>query len=63
MRRIITVAALGVAAAASVWIFLAVDSNSHSVSDTIYGAAGPIGLLWLVSLAVVFVLRRTMTDP
>jgi hypothetical protein len=63
MRRILTVAALGVAAAASVWIFLAVDSNSHSVSDTIYGAAGPIGLLWLVSLAVVFVLRRTMTDP
>jgi hypothetical protein len=63
MRRILTVAALGVAAAASVWIFLAVDSRSHSVSDTLYGAAVPIGLVWLVALAVVFVLRRTMTDP
>jgi hypothetical protein len=63
MRRILTMAALGVAAAASVWIFLAVDSNSHSVSDTFYGAAAPIGLGWLVAMAVVFVLRRTMTDP
>jgi MYXO-CTERM domain-containing protein len=40
-----------------------VDSNSHSVSGTVYGAAAPIGLVWLVALAVVFVLRRTMTDP
>jgi hypothetical protein len=63
MRRILTVAALGVAAAASVWIFLAVDGTSHSVSDTVYGAAAPIGLVWLFALAVVFVLRRTMTDP
>ena len=63
MRRILTMAALGVAAAASVWVFLAVDSNSHSVSDTFYGAAVPIGLVWLVAITVGFVLRRTMTDP
>jgi hypothetical protein len=63
MRRILTVAAFGIAAAASVWIRLAVDSTSHSVSDTVYGAAAPIGLAWLVALAVVLVLRRTMSDP
>jgi hypothetical protein len=63
MRRALTVAVVAFAAAASVWIFLAVDGTSHSVSDTFYGAAVPIGLVWLVALAVVFVLRRTMTDP
>jgi hypothetical protein len=63
MRRALRVAALVIAAAASVWIFLAVDRTSHSLSDTFYGAAVPIGLVWLVALAVVFVLRRTMTDP
>jgi len=55
--------ALGVAAAASVWIFLAVDSGSHSVSDTLYGSVVPIGLVWLAALAVILVLRRTMADP
>ncbi|MDP9270499.1 MAG: hypothetical protein M3P14_05930 [Chloroflexota bacterium] len=55
--------ALGVAAVASVWIFLAVDSGSHSVSDTLYGSVVPIGLIWLAALAVVLVLGRTMADP
>jgi hypothetical protein len=63
MHRILMLAALAIAAAVSVWIFLAVDRTSHSVSDTFYGAAVPIGLLWLVAITVVFVLRRTMTDP
>ena len=63
MHRILTVTVVGLAAAASVWIFLSVDSRSHSVSDTLYGAAVPIGLAWLIALAVVFVLRRTMTGP
>lgn len=53
--------ALGVAA--SIWIILAVDAGSHSVSDTLYGAAVPIGLVWLAALAVVVIARRTMTSP
>jgi hypothetical protein len=53
---------LVVAAAASVWVFVAVDSPSHSVSDTLYGTAVPIGLVWLVAVAVVLVLRRTMPN-
>jgi peptidoglycan/LPS O-acetylase OafA/YrhL len=54
---------LGVAVAASVWVFLAVDSGSHSISDTLYGSVVPIGLVWLAALAVVLVLGRTMADP
>ncbi|TMB55797.1 MAG: hypothetical protein E6J47_06240 [Chloroflexi bacterium] len=63
MRRLLIGATLGVAAIASVWIFLTVDSTSHSVSDTFYGAAVPIGLIWLVAGAVIFTLRRTMASP
>ncbi|MDP9250346.1 MAG: hypothetical protein M3O78_03130 [Chloroflexota bacterium] len=63
MRRTLITSALTVAAAASVWIFLAVDRTSHSVSDTFYGAVVPIGLVWLVAVAVVLVLRRTMPNP
>jgi hypothetical protein len=51
------------AAAASVWVFLAVDHSSHSVSDTFYGAAAPIGLVWLIALAVIALVRRTMPNP
>ena len=60
MRRALITSALVVAAAASVWIFLAVDRASHSVSDTFYGAAVPIGLVWLAALGVILMLRRTM---
>jgi hypothetical protein len=63
MRTVLSVAVFGFAAGASAWIFLTVDSRSHSVSDTLYEAAVPIGLVWLLALAVVFVLRRTMTRP
>ena len=63
MRRSLVTSTLVVAAAASAWIFLAVDRTSHSVSDTFYGAAVPIGLVWLVAVAVLLVLRRTMRNP
>jgi hypothetical protein len=63
MRRALITSTLVVAAGASAWVFLAVDRTSHSVSDTFYGAAFPIGLLWLVALAAVLVLRRTMPNP
>lgn len=55
--------AIGAASALSVWIFVSADSSSHSVSDTFYASVVPIGLVWLAALAVVAVLRRTMTDP
>jgi hypothetical protein len=35
-----------------------VDSSSHSVSDTLYGAAVPVLLMWLVISAVLVLLRR-----
>jgi len=60
MRRALITSALVVAAVASVWIFLAVDRTSHSVSDTFYEAAIPIGLVWLAALGVILVLRRTI---
>ena len=37
MRRALITSTLVVTAAASVWVFVAVDSTSHSVSDTFYG--------------------------
>ncbi len=57
------VATVALAVAASIWIFLTVDAGSHSVSDTLYGAVVPIGLVWLAALAVVVIARRTMTSP
>jgi hypothetical protein len=63
MRRALITSTVLIAAAASGWLFLAVDRTSHSVSDTFYGAAVPIGLVWLVAVAVVLVLRRTMPNP
>ena len=63
VRILLTTGTLVVAAAASLWVLLAVDRTSHSVSDTIYGAAPPIGLIWLVAVTVVLVLRRTMASP
>jgi hypothetical protein len=63
MRRPLLTATLVLAAAASVWVFLAVDSYSHSVSDTLYGAAAPIGLVWLIAVAVIALVRRTMPNP
>jgi hypothetical protein len=63
MRSLLTGITLMIAIAASVWVFLAVDGTSHSVSDTLYGATPPIGFIWLVALGVLIVLRRTMASP
>ena len=63
MRRIVPATTLAIAAVASVWIFLAVDSTSHSVSDTLYGVLVPIGLVWLTALAVITLVRRTIRSP
>jgi hypothetical protein len=63
IRRVAQALAIILAVAASVWIFLAVDAGSHSVSDTLYGVVVPIGLVWLAALAVVAIVRRTMTGP
>ena len=63
MRRIVPATTLTIAAVASVWIFLAVDANSHSVSDTLYGVVVPIGLVWLTALAVITLVRRTIRSP
>ena len=57
MQRAITAATVVLAVAASVWIFLAVDAGSHSVSDTLYGAVVPIGLVWLGELALLATVR------
>ena len=57
MRRVITAAIVVLAVAASACIFLAVDAGSHSVSDTLYGAVVPIGLVWLGALALLAIVR------
>jgi hypothetical protein len=44
--------------AGSLAIGAAVDRTSHSVSDTLYGAAGPVLLLWLVIGAALLLLGR-----
>jgi hypothetical protein len=59
-RRILIGATLAAAAALSAMIFAAVDEVSHSASDTLYGVVGPIGLVWLVALAVSVTVARTM---
>ncbi len=48
------------ASGVSVWIFIAVDAGSHSVSDTLYGSVVPIGLVWLLALAVSVLAARTI---
>ncbi len=60
LRRVVIGAIVAGAAALSVAIFLAVDVESHSASDTLYGVVGPIGLVWLVALAASVLTARTM---
>ncbi|HEX6655796.1 MAG TPA: hypothetical protein VF153_06255 [Candidatus Limnocylindria bacterium] len=52
---------VAVAIVGTVAISVAVDQSSHSVSDTLYGAAGPVLLLWLVVAALLLLprLRRS----
>ena len=57
MQRTTTAAIVVIAVAASVWILLAVDAGSHSVSDTLYGAVVPVGLVWLGALALLATVR------
>jgi len=45
----------------SVAIGAVVDQTSHSVSDTLYGAAVPVLLLWLVIGVVLLLLRPRRT--
>jgi hypothetical protein len=54
---------VAVASAISVWVFITVDAGSHSVSDTLYGSAVPIGLVWLVAVAALAAMARTMEHP
>jgi len=63
VRRLAALTVLTVALGASVWIFLGVDAGSHSVSDTLDGVVAPISLVWLAALAVLAIVRRTMTSP
>ena len=52
----LAVAVVSVAVVLLVASFVAVDSKSHSVSDTLYGWVGGAALIWLVaaiSLAIV----------
>lgn len=60
IRRAVLGVVLAGAAVASVAIVVTVDAGSHSASDTLYGVVGPIGLVWLVALAVSVLAVRTM---
>jgi hypothetical protein len=48
------------AGAASTWIFMSVDAGSHSASDTLYGAALPLAVVWASAVAVLVLAARTM---
>ena len=50
-----------IAVVASVFIGIVVDRSSHSVSDTLYGAAVPVFVVWLVVGLILLVLRRRPT--
>jgi hypothetical protein len=52
---VVVVVAAGLLSVAS---FLAVDSRSHSVSDTLYGWVGWATLIWVPAAGVVLALRR-----
>lgn len=56
--RTIRAIALGVGVVATLGIGLVVDRTSHSVSDTLIGAAVPVLLVWLAIAAFLAVLRR-----
>ena len=55
--RVLRLLLVAVGIVGSVAIGAAVDRSSHSVSDTLYGAAGPILLLWLVIAALLLLPR------
>jgi hypothetical protein len=55
LRRLLVVVGI----AGTILIGAAVERGSHSVSDTLYGAIGPVLLLWLIiGLALVLLRRR-----
>jgi len=60
VKRSIVALIMAGASGVSVWIFIAVDAGSHSVSDTLYGSVVPIGLVWLLALAVSVLAARTI---
>ena len=50
---------VGLAVSGSVAVFLAVDADSHSVSDTLYGSVVAIAVIWLLAAGLMLMLRRT----
>jgi hypothetical protein len=46
------------AAVATIAVFLAVDSHSHSVSDTFYGMVVPEAIVLAIAAAAVLFLQR-----
>jgi hypothetical protein len=57
LARGLAVAVVLVAVVLSVASFVAVDSSSHSVSDTLYGWVGWAALIWLVSAISLAIVR------
>jgi hypothetical protein len=53
----LTRAVILAAAVATIVVFLAVDSHSHSVSDTFYGMVVPEALVLAVAAAALLLLR------
>jgi hypothetical protein len=60
VRRVVASGVMLLAGAASTWIFTSVDAGSHSASDTLYGAALPLAIVWASAVAVLVVAARTM---
>jgi len=58
MSRFAPWSVVALVAAASVAIIVAIDRNSHSVSDTLYGSAIQVAAIWLLAGAALIALRR-----
>lgn len=56
--RTLRIAAITVGGLATIAIGVVVDPASHSVSDTLYGAAVPVLLVWLAVAGVLLLPRR-----
>jgi hypothetical protein len=59
LGRGLTRGILVVVAATTAAIFVAVDSGSHSVSDTFYGMLAPEATVVVAALVALVVVRRT----
>jgi hypothetical protein len=63
MIRTMQLVLVGSAVAATIAVIAYVDQGSHSVSDTLYGAAISVMLIWVAAGIAFYALRRRNPWP